>query len=338
MSAEAQTFNFNSINYNIIDLLNFKVEIGSNQGYVGVANIPATVSFNNQAYQVTQIGSSAFQYCSGLTSVTIPNSITTIWGYAFQYCSSLTSVTIPDSVTTIGYAAFSYCSSLTSVTLPNYITSIEDFIFRNCSSLTTVTIPNSVIYIQNSAFSNCSALNSVIIPNSVTTIRSSAFVNCSSLTSITIPNSIISIESYAFYDCSSLTTVNCDIINPLTINANVFGNVNQNTCALNVNPASATAYQTAPVWQNFNPINGVLINNSFVKNSFYIYPNPTNDIVNITLENNSELEKVTIYNQLGKVLKTSSNNIIPVSELASGTYLVEVVTNKGKATKTLLIK
>jgi hypothetical protein len=75
-----------------------------------------------------------------------------------------------------------------------------------------------------------------------------------------------------------------------------------------------------------------------VKNSFYIYPNPTNDIVNITLENNSELEKVTIYNQLGKVLKTSSNNIIPVSELASGTYLVEVVTNKGKATKTLLIK
>lgn len=80
----------------------------------------------------TSIGCEAFYECSGLTSITILDSVTTIDNYAFMYCRSLSSVTIPDSVTSIGYGAFSYCSSLTSVTIGSGVTSIGDEAFCNC--------------------------------------------------------------------------------------------------------------------------------------------------------------------------------------------------------------
>ena len=154
---------------------------------------------------ITEIGDYAFRGCSSLTSVTIPDSVTSIGVYAFRDCSSLTSITIPDSVTSIGKYAFQGCSSLTSVTIGNSVTSIGDYAFWLCSSLTSVTIPDSVTEIGRSAFSNCSSLSSVTIPDSVTSIGKYAFYNCSSLTSVTIPNSVTSIGSSAFYNCSSLT-------------------------------------------------------------------------------------------------------------------------------------
>ena len=142
-----------------------------------------------------------FEYCSGLTSVTIPNSVTSIGSYAFYECSGLTSVTIPNSVTSIGSNAFSGCSGLTSVTIGNSVTSIEDDAFSGCSGLTSVTIPNSVTSIGVGAFRGCSGLTSITIPNSVTSIGMSAFQHCSGLTSVTIPNSVKSIGSGAFRDC-----------------------------------------------------------------------------------------------------------------------------------------
>ena len=88
----------------------------------------------------TTIGDDAFYNCTGLTSVTIPNSVTSIGEYAFSECSALTSVTIPDSVTSIGEGAFYDCSGLKSIEIPNSVTSIEYLIFAYCSSLTSVTI------------------------------------------------------------------------------------------------------------------------------------------------------------------------------------------------------
>ncbi len=99
--------------------------------------------------------------CSGLTSVTIPNSVTSIESYAFSGCSSLTSITIPEGVTSIREFAFQNCSSLTSVTIPNSVTSIREYTFQNCSSLTTVTIGSGVTIIYGSAFVNCSELTDV---------------------------------------------------------------------------------------------------------------------------------------------------------------------------------
>ena len=144
---------------------------------------------------------------AGLTSYTIPNSVTSIDSWAFGGCSSLTSITIPNSVTRIGEYAFCDCSSLTSITIPNSVTSIERYAFNHCSSLTSITIPNSVTSIGERVFEGCSSLTSITIPNSVTSIGEYAFADCSSLTSITIPNSVTSIGLYAFSGCSSLKSI-----------------------------------------------------------------------------------------------------------------------------------
>ena len=158
-------------------------------------------------YSGKQIPNDAFEYCTSLTSVTIPDSVTTIGEYAFYECDSLTSVNIGDSVTTIGEYAFKGCSSLTGVTIPDSVTTIEYYAFADCSSLTSVTIGDSVTTIGNDAFSGCSSLTSVTIPDSVTTIGDYAFRDCSCLTSVTIGDGVTTIGRYAFYGCSSLTSV-----------------------------------------------------------------------------------------------------------------------------------
>lgn len=112
---------------------------------------------NIEGKPVTKIGTDAFAYCS-LTSITIPDSVTSIGEYAFDGCKSLASITIPDSVTYIGYSAFDGCRSLASITIPDSVTHISQYAFNGCSSLKSITIPDSVISIAYNAFDNCSNL------------------------------------------------------------------------------------------------------------------------------------------------------------------------------------
>ena len=110
---------------------------------------------------MNSIGNYSFSSCSGLTSITIPNSVTSIGSYVFQDCSSLTSITIPNSVTIIERSTFNGCSNLTSLTIPNSVTSIGIEAFSGCSGLTSITIPNSVTSIEQKAFAGCSKLEDV---------------------------------------------------------------------------------------------------------------------------------------------------------------------------------
>ena len=191
---------------------------------------------------VTSIGGDAFNSCTGLTSITIPNSVTSIGDFAFGSCTSLTSITIPNSVTSIGYGTFSGCTSLTSITIPNSVTSIGEWAFNSCTGLTSITIPNSVTSIEWRTFSGCTGLTSIIIPNSVTSIGNYAFYECRSLTSITIGNSVTSIGQYAFNGCTGLKEIHSKNPNPPSLGSDCFYNVDKTTCKLYVPKGSYTAY------------------------------------------------------------------------------------------------
>ena len=138
-----------------------------NGNYSGDIVIPATETYNNTVYCVTSIENWAFYGCSGLTSITIPNSVTSIGYSAFKGCTGLTSITIPDSVTSIRDWAFYGCYSLISITIPNSVTSIGDSVFDCCFSLTSITIPNSIKCIEKYAFSYCKKLKNVVIGDKV---------------------------------------------------------------------------------------------------------------------------------------------------------------------------
>ena len=160
----------------------------------------------------------AFYCCRSLTSIVLPDSVTSIGEHAFMWCSSLTNVTIPDSVTSIGYSAFYDCSSLTSVTIPDSVTSM-DHVFYVCSSLMNITVSsNNQNYASidgvlfNKAITDlfsypCGKTGAYTIPNSVTNIDDHAFYDCSSLTSIVIPDSVTSIGRFSFSFCSNLTSI-----------------------------------------------------------------------------------------------------------------------------------
>ena len=159
-------------------------------------------------YSVTEIGSYAFDSCSSLQSITIPDSVTSIGDFAFSECSGLTSVDIPDGVTSIGNRAFSECSSLTSVDIPDGVTSIGKSAFAVCRSLISVDIPDSVTSIGNGAFSYCTDLTSVTIPGSVTSIGDEAFRACDSLKSITFEGTVPEYWGDSpFHGCFAVQTV-----------------------------------------------------------------------------------------------------------------------------------
>ena len=156
---------------------------------------------------VTSIGLGAFYGCKRLTSVTIGDGVASIGDYAFYGCTGLTSVTIGYGVTSIGYHAFRGCTGLTSVTMGSGVASIGWGAFYDCTGLTSVTIPNSVTSIGDNAFYRCSGLTSVTIGSDVASIGSRAFYGCIGLTSVTIPDSVTSIGDLAFSGCTGLTSV-----------------------------------------------------------------------------------------------------------------------------------
>ncbi|MBR1472950.1 MAG: leucine-rich repeat domain-containing protein [Paludibacteraceae bacterium] len=183
--------------------------VGHTQDLSGDVVIPSSVTYDGRVYRVTSIGEGAFSYCSGLTSVTIPNSVISIGKEAFRDCRALNTVEIPNSVTSIGEGAFMLCLGMTGeLIIPNSVTSIGQDAFNCCNGLSSITISNSITNIESGVFGYCHGLSSITIPNSVTSIGYGAFQGCSGLTSVTIPNSVTSIGNRAFEFCENLQKVN----------------------------------------------------------------------------------------------------------------------------------
>lgn len=167
-------------------------------------NITLPASCNGENYGIYRY---AFFECASLTSIVIPDGVTSIGESAFGNIASLTSVEIPDSVTSIGTYAFSKCSHLTSVEIPDSVTSIDIGVFSDCYSLTNVVIGENVTSIGIYAFYNCNSLASVVIPDGVTSIGYQAFWYCDALTSVVIGKGVTSMAQYAIYMCPSLTSI-----------------------------------------------------------------------------------------------------------------------------------
>ncbi len=234
-SIDSDTFEGTNLQFNAYD----------NALYLGNAENPYLVLVKAKSQSITScvisekakiICECAFSGCTRLSSVTIPDGVTSIGGSAFRNCTELTSITIPDSVTSIGSSSvFDGTSlqfnaydnalylgnaenpylvlvkaknqSITSCVISEKTKVICNYAFSGCTRLTSITIPDSVTNIGSSAFSGCTGLTSITIPDSVTSIGSYAFLSCTGLTSITIPDSVTSIGESAFYNCTSLKII-----------------------------------------------------------------------------------------------------------------------------------
>ena len=230
------------------------IEIPNSVTKIGAGAFVSTAWLENQPDGVVYAGKVLYAYKGTMpqsTSIIIKEGTLGIAMNAFYNCSGLTSVTIPNSVTTIGNYTFDGCSGLTSVTIPNSVTTIGVNAFSGCSSLTNITIPKSVTTIRANAFYSCTGITSITIPNSVTTIRESVFEGCTGLTSITIPNSVTTIESKAFYGCTNLAEIYSLAETPATIYSYTFSDY---SATLYVPAGAKAAYQAADYWKNFTNI------------------------------------------------------------------------------------
>lgn len=156
---------------------------------------------------ITTIGYHAFGYCSNLVKIDMGNNLTSIGDSAFDECEKLETVIIPNSVSYIGKSAFSYCLNLSEINLPDSLEKIEYQTFYYCASLSNITIPYGVTGIGARAFFECVSLENVIIPETATFIDTAAFSGCKSLKNIVIPNGTNYIGLSAFANCSSLENI-----------------------------------------------------------------------------------------------------------------------------------
>lgn len=239
-SASAYDFSYKGIHYNY---KYGELAVAGAESSIQDVIIPSQVEYKSNKYLVTSIEKRAFENHTDITSVKIPETITSIGEYAFNghlnsvhinslelwckikfgndYANPLRiadhffvkeeeiidDLTIPDSVTYIEDYAFYGCKIFKSISIPNSVVRIGREVFEFCRNISSITIGNSLTSIPYGCFKECSSLRSVTIPNSVTSIGYYAFEQCTSLTSVAIPNSVTEICDNAFSLCSSLESL-----------------------------------------------------------------------------------------------------------------------------------
>ena len=195
--------------------------------------IPSTINYEDRDYTIVGISNSAFKNNTGLTSVTIPNTVTMIWSSAFQGCTNLKEIYFPNAINHLGNNVFYktawydsqpdgvvYAGSVlyayknakampqnTNIVIQDGTTCIAEKAFYECTNLKSIQIPNTVRTISDNAFNGCTALTSVNVPSSVRVMGVNTFRNCTSLVDVTLPNTITLLNGGMFQNCKSLTSI-----------------------------------------------------------------------------------------------------------------------------------
>ena len=245
---------------------------------------------------VSSIGQYACYGCTGLTSLTIPYSVSFIRTNAFYGCTGLTSVTFQGTPLLFESQAFGDCTGLTRVNInnladwcgtifegiksnplssahhlylnnsevinlniPNNVTSVGQYAFYGCSSLQSVVFPDNVTSIGISSFSHCTGLNALDIPSTITSIGDYAFKNCTGLASLTLPSNMSSISHGVFYNCTGLTEIHVGAtVPPVIASSTTFNNV-PTAIPVYVPLGSAPSYQAAQYWSRFTNYVGAIV-------------------------------------------------------------------------------
>ena len=265
VKASAYDFTVDGIYYTITSFSDLTCAVTINDTkYSGDIVIPEQVTYNGRTLTVTSIGNRAFEGCTGLTSVSIGNSVTFIGSSAFSGCSGLTSVSIPNSVTSIGRFAFSGCSGLTSVSIGNSVTEIEDYAFNGCSALKKLVIEDGAAVLKlgynrvgletssgEGLFYDC-PLETLYLGRNLEYEESkrygySPFYGKESLTELTIGSAVTSAGSISW--CNNIMTIYSYATTPPRLG--VFTNQQYMNAKVYVPQGSLAAYQDADVWENF---------------------------------------------------------------------------------------
>ena len=176
--------------------------------------------------------------------------VSVIYDTAFSECTNLTSVTMPETITSVGLAAFQSCTQLTNINLSSGLREIGQHAFNNCQKIVSIVLPNGVTNIADYVFSNCMGLEDIVIPNSVVSIGSQSFYNCVKLRHITIPSSIRDIGYCAFSVCTSLGAIEFEGNSP-SVNGAAFvwgASINSNCCAYVRNDSSGWGVDIPGIW------------------------------------------------------------------------------------------
>ena len=325
----------NNGNYSSVDGILF------NKDKSELITYPAGKADSEYAIQnsVASIGDSAFENCTCLTSVPIPDSVTSIgssafyntayyndesnWNNGLLYLSNClieamqnfaNDYTIKDGTRIIAGGSFFGCTSLTSVTIPNSVTNIGNKAFYNCKSLTSITIPNNVTSIGDETFYDCESLTNVIIGNSVISIGYNAFVNCKSLTSVTFGKNLTSISFGAFQFCTSLTSVT--IPNSVTsIGESAFYNC---TSLTNIAIPNSVTIIDDSAFENCTSLTSVIIGNSVT------IPNSVTSIGYSAFYKCISLTSVTIGNSVARIDDSAFSNCTSLTSVTIGKSVTRI--------------
>lgn len=180
--------------------------VAGDKPYSGAITIPEKVTYKERTFAIVSING-AFKNCNALTSVIIPECITSLGTDTFSGCESLYEIIGMTGILEIGDFCFNCCTSLYFIDLPDKLTKIGSFAFSNCKQLSSLNIPSGITVLSTGLFYGCTSLNDFKIPPRTISIEDDVFKNCTNLSEIIIPSSTTTINNGVFFGCVNLKKV-----------------------------------------------------------------------------------------------------------------------------------